>query len=305
MRYYDAMQKGADFMTLVHVPVMLDEILKNLPEVSEGRYLDVTAGGGGHLSQVLLAKNLWKAQAWDRDPDARARVEKRLLDEGLDVQRLKFFKKDFAQAPEANDFFNFILADLGVSSFQLDDMSRGMSLRSEEALDFRMNPGEGPDFLSWLRACGESKLAECFYRYAEEPRAKPLARNMLAWDASIFVNAKTFAAKIASYFNYRDPSRKHPATRIFQALRIAINDELGQLESLLDWAPSHLEKGGRLAILSFHSLEDRLVKQAFKKLADSGDYISLYKRPLGPTPLESQKNPRSRSAKLRVLERCW
>jgi 16S rRNA (cytosine1402-N4)-methyltransferase len=166
-----------------------------------------------------------------------------------------------------------------------------------------MDPGTGLSFVDWLRSTPENKLAEILYRYAEEPRAKPLAKAILSWSADVFVNAKTFANRIAAYFNYRDPSRKHPATRIFQALRIAINDELAQLDKLLEWGPSALEKGGRLAIISFHSLEDRAVKQTFKKLADTGEFKVLTKKPLEATSLEAQKNSRSRSAKLRVLER--
>lgn len=291
-------------MGLNHIPVLLDTVLEMAPQAPKGLYLDVTAGGGGHLSEFLSIKSQWTAQAWDRDPEARERVMKTLHRKKVESARVKFVQKDFAQKPELeNDHFDYILADLGVSSFQLDDMKRGMGLQSEEALDFRMDPDSGLDFHSWLAEIPENKLAECFYRYAEEPRAKPLAKAMLSWDGSAFLHAKALAGKIASFYSYRDPSRKHPATRIFQALRIAINDELGQLESLLEWAPGRLNAGGRLAIISFHSLEDRIVKQKFKKLAASGDFEALSKKPLVPTPEEARRNSRSRSAKLRVLQR--
>ncbi|NCN28285.1 16S rRNA (cytosine(1402)-N(4))-methyltransferase RsmH [bacterium] len=291
-------------MTLLHIPVMLNEILEALPEVSKGTYLDVTAGGGGHLSEVLLKKSDWIGEAWDRDPEAKTRVMEKLRTKGVDEKRVHFVYKDFAQAPENKDaHFDYILADLGVSSFQLDDMKRGMSFQSEEALDFRMDIESGVSFRNWLGEISEMKLAECFYRYAEEPRAKALAKAMLSWDDSSFVNAKALASRIASFYNYRDPSRKHPATRVFQALRIAVNDELGQLESLLEWAPDHLKVGGRLAIISFHSLEDRIVKQKFKKLAATASFSELSKKPLAPSDDESRNNSRSRSAKLRILQR--
>jgi 16S rRNA (cytosine1402-N4)-methyltransferase len=288
---------------LNHVSVLLEELLLWAPSSSNGRYLDVTAGGGGHLCAFLEKFSSWSAEAWDRDPDAEARVRQALESRGL-LEKVVFRKKEFSEKPE-NEFdkFDYILADLGVSSFQLDDKSRGMSLYSENNLDFRMDPSTGLNFMDWIDQCEERKLSEYLYRYAEEPRARALAKHIKSWSADTFSSAKVFADRIAKTLNYKEPSRRHPATRIFQALRIAINDELGQIESLLKWAPQFLNRGGRLAIISFHSLEDRLVKQSFQALQRDAEFSLPVKKPIVPSESEQSSNPRSRSAKLRVLER--
>jgi len=290
---------------LSHIPVMLKEVLNSLPEGRVERCLDVTTGGAGHLSAILDKKPTWKADAWDRDPDAEARIKKTLSSKSLET-RVSFERKDFATPPrDPSALYDFILADIGVSSFQLDDHSRGMSLHSEEKLDFRMDPSSGVSFADWLAATDERKLAEIFYRYGEEPKAVNLAKKMKSWGGDSFMSAKIFADTVSRALGYNiNESRRHPATRVFQALRIAINDELGQLEALIDWAPQHLAEGGRLLILSFHSLEDRIVKHRFQALAREGKGFSLpFSKPLVPSDEEAEINPRSRSTKLRVIER--
>lgn len=297
---------------LHHTPVLLKEFVKAAPEGrKEGLYLDVTAGGGGHLTAFLVANLAWKAEAWDRDPDAKDRVLSALSAAPSSApssapcsERCEFVARDFGAGPRNTEiFYDYILADLGVSSFQLDDMSRGMSLHSEEALDFRMDPTSGLPFIDWLQSLEERKLAEIFYRYGEEPKAQALAKHMKQWGAEAFVNAKVFADTIARGLRYKEPSRRHPATRVFQSLRIAINDEMGQLESLLNWAPKQLTPGGRLAIMTFHSLEDRRVKHVFQDLSKTGEYQLITKKPIGPTAEEETLNPRCRSSKLRVLQK--
>ncbi|MEO5667311.1 MAG: 16S rRNA (cytosine(1402)-N(4))-methyltransferase RsmH [Bdellovibrionota bacterium] len=289
---------------LTHIPVMLQEVLDCLPETQNGRCLDVTTGAAGHLSAILKKRPTWKADAWDRDPDAEARITQKLKSENL-LDRVRFARKDFANAPDDDARYDFIMADIGVSSFQLDDLSRGMSLHSEQGLDFRMDPSSGVPFSEWLAGVEERKLAEIFYRYGEEPKAQNLAKKMKSWGGDAFVSAKIFGDTVSRALGYNvHESRRHPATRIFQALRIAINDELGQLESLIDWAPGRLNPGGRLLILSFHSLEDRIVKHRFQALARAGEGFTLpFAKPRSPTEAEIEFNSRSRSTKLRVIER--
>lgn len=299
-----ASRKDMETTQLTHTPVMLTEVLESLPEGRLGRCLDVTTGGAGHLSAILLARPSWKADAWDRDPDAEARIKLTLSERGL-IDRVSFSKRNFSEAPSDGDArYDFIMADIGVSSFQIDDHSRGMSLHSEERLDFRMDPSSGVPFSEWLNSVDERKLAEIFYRYGEEPKAQNLAKKMKSWGGDTFVSAKIFADTVSRALGYNvHESRRHPATRVFQALRIAINDELGQLESLIDWAPRHLAEGGRLLILSFHSLEDRIVKHRFQALAKEADFQLPFNKPKVPTEAEMDENPRSRSTKLRVIER--
>lgn len=285
---------------------MLEEVLESLPEGQKMRCLDVTTGGAGHLAAILQKRPGWKADAWDRDPDAEARIRAKLESLGLQ-DRVRFEKKDFATPPaDAAALYDFIMADIGVSSFQLDDHSRGMSLHSEEKLDFRMDPTNGVSFSEWLAGIEERKLAEILYRYGEEPKAQNLAKKMKTWGGDALVSAKKFADTVSRALGYNpNESRRHPATRVFQALRIAINDELGQLESLLEWAPKHLAPGGRLLVLSFHSLEDRMVKHRFQQLAREGEgYLLPFSKPKTPSEKEVEENSRSRSTKLRVLERA-
>jgi 16S rRNA (cytosine1402-N4)-methyltransferase len=285
---------------LSHAPVLLNEILEACPSGEKLRFLDCTAGGGGHFFAVQQARDIEQAECWDRDPLAK----KRIADSALrnKISRPYVFKeKRFSEGP-GGETYDFILADLGISSFQIDDPARGLSLFSAQPVDFRMNPSEGLDFSGWLQKCSEEELERILRIYGEEPKARKLAR-ALKEKAPPLQNAAQFADWVAKELSYPPPSRRHPATRTFQALRIAINEELAELESLLRWAPEALKIGGRLAIISFHSLEDRMVKRRFRELSDSGFFESKSKRPLEPSEEEIQLNSRSRSARLRVLEK--
>jgi len=287
-----------------HFPVMREEILSFLPRslARERRLLDVTAGGGGHFFSILETAPEWKGLCFDRDPLARERISKEAARRKWE-SRVEFRQQPFSEGPAARDGnFDFILADLGISSFQIDDPRRGLSLHAAVAPDFRMDPDSGPDFRSWLKKTTERELEEIFSDYGEEPKARRLAKAMKSWGPDAFESAMELASRIAGALAYRG-SRVHPATRAFQALRIAINDELGELDRLLEWAPPRLAPGGRLAVISFHSLEDRLVKKAFRSLAATEDFVILTKKPLIPGDAETSINPRSRSAKLRLLER--
>jgi 16S rRNA (cytosine1402-N4)-methyltransferase len=288
--------------TLSHVPVLLKEVLSFLPAGQNQRFLDCTAGGGGHFFEILKRFeniSVLSAQCWDRDPLAKARIEKRAADLSLSNSYL-FKLKTFSVAPNPDEQFEIILADLGISSFQLDDPARGLSLHSDQAPDFRMNPEIGLSFSEWLETTPVGELESILRVYGEEPKAHKLAK-ALKNEAPPLSSAKVFADWIAKILAYPPPSRRHPATRTFQAFRIAINQELQELESLLKWAPEHLAVGGVLMIISFHSLEDRMVKRRFRDLAESGCFDILTKKPVDPSEAEVSENPRARSAHLRVL----
>lgn len=290
-----------------HVSVLLDEIISFMPEKNDGFLWDVTAGAGGHFFEMAKKRPSWSGECWDRDPEAYARVNATAHSNGMSERwgkTLTFARKCFGDAPASDEASaDFILADIGVSSFQLDDPKRGMSFRSQVAPDFRMDPESGVPFRDWLQSIPEFELARIFTVYGEEPRARRMALEMKSWKDDAFRSSEVLAERVKSALGYKGPSRVHPATRVFQALRIAINDELGELERFLNWAPGRLRPGGRLAVISFHSLEDRIVKNRFRDLAAEGDFVILTKKPLIAGEAELASNPRSRSAKLRVLER--
>lgn len=280
---------------------MLPEILEFLPALENGYFLDVTAGGGGHFFEILRARPSWKGQCWDRDPDAAARIN--AAGRGFEG-RFEFVQQSFGAGPaQGHTPFDYILADLGISSFQLDDPTRGLSFHSTAPLDFRMNPQHGLAFPEWIKTKKVSELEDILVMYGEELRAKKIAQKIADISPEFFVSAKSFAEELMKQLNMRvKKNESHPLTRVFQALRIAINGELSELESLLQWAPAALSPGGRLAIISFHSLEDRKVKRSFLSWEEKG-YRILTDKALTPSEKEVNENTRSRSAKLRVLER--
>jgi 16S rRNA (cytosine1402-N4)-methyltransferase len=264
--------------------------------------LDVTAGGGGHLSALMQAAPHWSFEAWDQDFEAEARVRSRVSELN---NSFVFRLKNFREAPPVDQKFGFVLADLGVSSFQLDDNERGLSLHSNVRPDFRLQKSGDFDLERWIKTRSVLDLESVLREFGEEPRAAKLARALKNAPSSVFETTKDLAEWIKHTLGYKTPSRIHPATRTLQALRIAINDEMGALRDFLEWAPRHLIPGGRLAVISFHSLEDRLVKDAFRKWVaeEESPFEVLTKKPLTPGPGELASNPRSRSAKLRVLGR--
>lgn len=283
---------------------MLEKILSfaSGEQNSRANFLDVTAGGGGHFLALMKARANWSGECWDKDPLALERLAHIILSNHL-TTRAKFVSRSFGEGPLTAEKFTFILADLGVSSFQLDDHSRGMSLFSKVPADFRMNPAVGLPLYDWLQSQSLEQLVFFLEEFGEEPRAKYLAKEMKSWSSYEFETCERLAATIEKTLAYRSPSRTHPATRTFQALRIAVNDELGELKKLLKWAPQALAAGGILAIISFHSVEDRAVKNAFRALAEDGGFEILTKKPLEADEQEVAGNPRARSAKLRVLKR--
>lgn len=291
--------------TFEHRTVMLDEVLAAIAPRSGGVYLDCTLGGGGHSEAVLEASSpSGRLVAIDRDPVARAAAGARLARFG---DRVTIVDARMSEARSVLDSLGVsavdgLVADLGVSSPQLDDRERGMSFRAEGPLDMRMDPTRGQTARELIDSLDDRELADVIYEYGEERASRPIARAILrARDEGKLDTTLDLARAVYRVLGPPRPGRgPDPATRTFQALRIAVNEELGELDALLAALPSLLVEGGVAAIISFHSLEDRKVKWALR-----GDdrLEALTKKPVEPSDREQHENPRSRSAKLRAARR--
>jgi 16S rRNA (cytosine1402-N4)-methyltransferase len=290
-----------------HLPVLTDAVRQVFAALPAGageappRLIDATLGGGGHSALLLEDHPRLEVIGLDQDATARTAAAARLAPW---ADRLRIVATNFAAySPDAP--VQAVLADLGVSSPQLDRAERGFSFRAEGPIDMRMNPEAGESAAELLDRLEEGALADLLFQFGEERLSRRIARRLVAErEAKPWRERNTSELAYAVAGCYPPKARRgriHPATRSFQALRIAVNDELGALERLLQRAPDWLGPGGLLAIISFHSLEDRLVKQAF--LAD-GRLERITRRPLVADPAEAEANPRSRSAKLRVARRC-
>ena len=281
---------------------MLDEVIEHLRPVSGMILVDGTLGGGGHAR--ALAQRVdpgGRVVAVDLDPKAIARAELELAGLPIAVAAASYAEIPEVLAELAINAVEGILLDLGLSSDQLADAARGFSYQSDGELDLRFDPGRGEPAWSVLERIGEEQLADVIFRYGEERFSRRIARRIVESRRTASIRT---AAELAALVRSCVPrSRGHgidPATRTFQALRIAVNDELATLESALTRLPGYLKPGGRLAIISFHSLEDRLVKHAFR----NDDRLTVVtRRPLTPSASETARNVRARSAKLRVAER--
>lgn len=279
-----------------HVPVLMTALLAQFAPFTGGDYLDATVGGGGHSAALLEADPQGQLWAIDQDPQALTAARSRLAPYG---DRVTFWAGNFARFDPGIQRFDAIVADLGVSSAQLDTPERGFSFRHTAPLDMRMDPSQELTAATIINHWDEKQLADLFYHYGEERLSRRIARQIVAQRP--LQTTTDLAAVIARSVSgkYRQ-GRIHPATRVFQALRIAVNQELEVLETLLTTAPQWLKPKGKLAIISFHSLEDRRVKYAFREAA--GLQV-LTKKPLVADAEEVRRNPRSRSAKLRVAQR--
>ncbi|HZG39633.1 MAG TPA: 16S rRNA (cytosine(1402)-N(4))-methyltransferase RsmH [Nodosilinea sp.] len=279
-----------------HVPVLPEAVVEGLNIQPGGRYLDATVGGGGHSRLILEADPTVNLVAIDQDAAAIAATQANLAEFGT---RVTYWHGNFADFTPSGAPFNGVLADLGVSSVQLDVGDRGFSFRQSAPLDMRMDLRQDLTAADIVNHWDETELANLIYTYGEERLSRRIARKIVdqrPWQTTTDL-AEAISYCVPRSYRY---GRIHPATRTFQALRIAVNRELEVLETLLKVAPNWLAIGGRLVIISFHSLEDRLVKHTLK---DAADLKVITKKPVIATESEVGQNPRARSAKLRVAER--
>ena len=291
-----------------HVPVLLDEVVKFLNVQPGGVYVDATLGLGGHSAAILRRLGpAGRLICFDRDPAAmelgRARLEEVQREIGAEAAVIKFEPRAFSEAASTivPGSLNGLLADFGVSSLQLDEAHRGFSFRADGPLDMRMDTRGGETAEQVVNQEDEDRLADLIYEFGEERRSRRIAR------AIVRARPIQTTAQLAHVVSAVAPSMKgekiHPATRTFQALRIRVNNELGEIQSLLQSAGSLLKPGGRLVVISFHSLEDRLVKDALREAGKSKIFEVLTKKPVVPEEQEQMRNSRSRSAKLRAAEK--
>ncbi|MEO7028566.1 MAG: 16S rRNA (cytosine(1402)-N(4))-methyltransferase RsmH [Acidobacteriaceae bacterium] len=291
-----------------HVPVLLEESLDALNVRPGGVICDATLGLGGH--SAAIARRLGgagKLICFDRDAEAMAKAQERLSalakELGAEMPSVRYVAKAFSEAINEIEpgSLDGLLADFGVSSLQLDEAHRGFSFRADGPLDMRMDMRSGETAEQVVNQENEEVLADLIYEFGEERRSRRIAR------AIVRARPITTTAELAGIISTVAPPIKgdkiHPATRTFQALRIRVNDELGEIQSLLQCAGSLLKPGGRVVLISFHSLEDRLVKDAFRDGAKAGIFEVLTKKTVVAKEQESLRNPRSRSAKLRAAQK--
>ena len=289
-------------MEKLHTPVLLSEVLASLAPKSGQSYLDLTAGYGGHAKVILDVTRTYKNSVLvDRD-DFAIRYLEQNFPPTTTVIHMDFYSA-VSQLLQCGRTFDMILADFGVSSLQLDRPERGFSFRADGPLDMRMDRRQSLTASDVVNKYSERDLAEIFAKYGEESpgRAKMLAREIITHRP--ITSTAALASLIAGKSRH---AHLHPATRVFQAIRIVVNDELREIEQTLPLLPDLLNPGGRLAIITFHSLEDRLVKDFFKEASSHGEESKLAlktKKPIVASPNELVINPRARSAKLRVATR--
>ena len=289
----------------IHVPVLLKEAIDFLAVRRGGTYIDATVGLGGHSYEI--AKRLGAPGhliGLDKDPAALAMARAKLTGEGF--PQVTLMQGSFAEVGKrfGPAFADGLLADIGVSSLQLEDAARGFSFQADGPLDMRMDPQGERTAEQVVNHLDERQLADVIYEFGEERRSRRIARAICR---SRPIRSTAHLADVISAaarpMNQAE-RRIHPATRTFQALRIFVNRELDDLRALLEAVPRILKPGGRVVVISFHSLEDRIVKDAFREGAIKDKHFRvLTKKPVTATELESDRNPRARSAKLRAAER--
>lgn len=300
-----------------HIPVLYQDIIHALQPRSGGSYVDCTLGAGGHAQGILEASQPdGKLLGLDLDPQAIAIAEKRLASFGERVRIERASYVELSRVLESIGWkgVNGIVFDLGVSSMQFDTPERGFSFQQEAPLDMRFGPDSPISAAELVNQMSEAELAEIIFRYGEDRNARRIARAIVR--ARPLETTRQLAAVVAGAGGARD--HLHPATRTFQALRIAVNEELISIETALPQAVQALNKGGRLAVISFHSLEDRIVKDYINQESTDclcpprqpqctcGHKASLKKitrKPIVPAETEITENPRARSAKLRIAEK--
>ncbi len=305
INYMETEAQRANTEAFLHVPVLSRELIEGLDIHPGGHYLDATVGGGGHSQLILEVAPDVQITAIDRDAEAISASQQRFAITAAKAtlepygERVHFWQGNFAEYEPLALQFDGIIADLGVSSAQFDIPERGFSFRHTADLDMRMDQRQSLTAADVINHWDEAQLAKVFYEYGEERLSRQIARRIVEQRPFQTTTelAEAIARSVPRKYRY---GRIHPATRVFQALRIVVNQEIASLETLLNKAPNWLKPGGRIGIISFHSLEDRIVKHSFR---DSPLLRVLTKKPITPQEKELDENPRSRSAKLRFAER--
>jgi len=293
----------------MHVPVLAKEVTELLNLKSGDNAIDCTLGGGGHSRMILeKIKPEGKILGIDTDLAKLADLQKE-FDKDF-PNRAKFVHgnfRDLEKIARDNGFSKAkaILIDLGFSSFQIADPNRGLSFQDEEApLDMRLDQSKGETAADLLNSSKEEEISKKIWEYGQERFARAIAKQIIKRRKNNpYIKTKDLILTVLPFYKKFEYSRRHPATRVFQAMRIWVNDELGSLESVIPQAIELLEPQGRLAIISFHSLEDRIVKWRFRDFAKQGAAKIITKKPIVPSEKEIGENSRSRSAKLRVIEK--
>lgn len=289
-----------------HIPVLLQEIIENL-KLDDGIVIDATLGGGGH-TEAILKNSKALVIGIDQDGEALERSKKRLerFSSRIKFVRSNFSKiKEVAEREKVQGKVSAIILDIGVSSFQINEPVRGFSFLSEGPLDMRMDKNNSLSAAEVVNTWPEEELANLIYRYGEERLSRKIARSIA--ERRKIERFKT-TKELADFIKSIVPSkyaqgRIHPATRTFQAIRIIVNDELVSLEKALNDSVEVLGSGGRILVISFHSLEDRIVKRFFREMARKNILEIVTKKPIVPKKEELSENPRARSAKLRIAQK--
>ena len=303
-----------------HTPVMLNEVIQSLITNKSGYYIDGTIGGGGHLKEILKKIDInGRILGFDRDIEAVKRVKE--IDEK--DTRFQSVHLNFSDIPNKLDQLGIekvdgVFLDLGVSSFQIDISERGFSFSKDATLDMRMDQSQNLCARKWINSSSEKEIADVIYKYGNEPKAKKIANSIIQYRKNKDIVKTSELAELILKVKAHEKFKKiHPATKSFQAIRIKINNELENLEKVLKGMINRISVGGRFVILTFHSLEDRIVKHFFnshvkrKHSLQEGGYSTSGLKPyikwitnnvITASPEEIERNPRSRSAKLRVIE---
>ena len=318
--YCESLAGGRRQVLKGHVPVLLDEVIEVLgsSRACARKYLDLTFGGGGHTREILERIPDSKVVAFDQDPSAVTRAD--LLRKNFS-ERLRFEARNFEEMGIIQDTgYTGVLMDLGVSSYQLDEVDRGFSFREDAPMDMRMNTSQGKTAAEFLENASLEAIETAIREFGEESRWRAISRAIVeARGTGILSRTSSFAALVTQHASRPAPGRRriHPATQTFQGIRIAVNRELECLDKTLPLAFEKLAPDGVLAVISFHSIEDRIVKRFFKKLAGRPEHKNdnrtqdqrkalaeiITRKPIIPSDQEILDNPRARSAKLRVIRK--
>jgi 16S rRNA (cytosine1402-N4)-methyltransferase len=286
-----------------HIPVLAGQVIEWLRIRPEGTYVDATVGTGGHALEIARRLTTGRLVGIDRDAQALDLARERLRDYERRVTLVQANMSRIAEIARELELpgVDGLVADLGVSTLQLDTAERGFSFRYRAPLDMRMDASEPLTAGEIVNTWREPALADLLFQFGEERDARRIARAVVR--ARPIRDTEHLATVVAGARKAKGRQKLHPATKTFLALRIAVNREMEELEQFLSWAPATMASGGRWVVLSYHSLEDRRVKHAFRRLASMGEFRILTGKPIVPSPEEIQANPRARSARMRVAEK--